>query len=170
MDSNLRFPDALASPRAPARGHAASFSVSGGSSNASDLIVPPRLGAIGSNSDQTSKLLNIGGGTECLNPPPSSRESASRTDQAAAGRERAVPNLPNVSEHERCCAAAFMTSKAEWSAAAARQPCTRANRMALRVGLINKPAAHRQVINILQRLARQSDGSIVDMNPKGSTE
>ena len=87
-------------------------------------------------------------------------------------RERgAVPNLPNVSEHERCCAAAaFMTSKAEWSAAAARQPCTRANRMALRVGLINKPAAHRQVINILQRLARQSDGSIVDMNPIGSTE
>ena len=34
----------------------------------------------------------------------------------------------------------------------------------------NKPAAHRQVINILQRLARQSDGSIVDMNPRGSTE
>ena len=27
-------------------------------------------------------------------------------------------NLPNVSEHQRRCAAAFMTSKAEWSAAA----------------------------------------------------
>ena len=81
-----------------------------------------------------------------------------------------MPNLPNVSEHQRRYAAAFTTSKAEWSAAAARQACTRANRMALRVGLINKPAAHRQVINILQRLARQSDGSIVDMNPRGSTE
>jgi hypothetical protein len=31
-------------------------------------------------------------------------------------------------------------------------------------------AAHRQVIDILQRLARQSEGSIVDMNPRGSTE
>ena len=29
-----------------------------------------------------------------------------------------MPNLPNVSEHQRRCAAAFMTSKAEWSAAA----------------------------------------------------
>src|SRR6516162_2871771 len=32
-----------------------------------------------------------------------------------------VPNLPNVSEHQRRCAAAFLTSKAEWSAVAARQ-------------------------------------------------
>jgi len=33
-------------------------------------------------------------------------------------RERGVvPNIPNVSEHQRRCAAAFMTSKAEWSAA-----------------------------------------------------
>ena len=31
-------------------------------------------------------------------------------------------------------------------------------------------AAYRQVIDILQRLARQSEGSIVDMNPRGSTE
>ena len=77
-----------------------------------------------------------------------------------------MPNLPNVSEHQRGCAAAFMTSKAEWSAA--RQACTRANRMAMRVGLMNKPAAHRQVIDILQRLA--SEGSIADMNPRGSTE
>ena len=51
--------------------------------------------------------------------------------------------------------------------AVARQACTRANRMAIRVGLMNKPAAHRQVINILQRLARQSDGSIVDMTREG---
>jgi len=85
-------------------------------------------------------------------------------------RERgAVPNLPNVSEHQRRCAAAFMTSKAEWSAAA-RQACTGANRMAIRVGVMNKPAGHHQVIDILQRLARQSEGSIVDMNPRGSLE
>ena len=79
-------------------------------------------------------------------------------------------NLPNLSEHQPRCAAAFMTSKAEWSAAAAHRACTRANRMAIRVGLMNKPAAHRQVIDILQRLARQSEDSIVDMNPRGSTE
>jgi hypothetical protein len=42
--------------------------------------------------------------------------------------------------------------------------------MAIRVSLMNKPAAHRQVIDILQRLARQSEGSIADMNPRGSTE
>jgi hypothetical protein len=36
----------------------------------------------------------------------------------AAEKSGAVPNLPNVSEHQRRCAAAFMTSKAEWSAAA----------------------------------------------------
>ena len=50
--------------------------------------------------------------------------------------------------------------------ALAARPICRANKMAIRVGLINKPAPHHQVIDILQRLARQSEGSIVDMNPR----
>ena len=48
-----------------------------------------------------------------------------------------MPNLPNVSETSYV--AGFMTSKAEWSAAEARQSCTGAHRMTIRVGLTNKP-------------------------------
>jgi hypothetical protein len=51
-------------------------------------------------------------------------------------RERGVvPNVRNVSEHQRRCAAPFMTSKTEWSAAAAGQACTRANTIARRCQL-----------------------------------
>ena len=62
-------------------------------------------------------------------PPPSSGRS----------ERGAVPNLPNVSEHQRRYTAGFMTSKARWSATAARQACTRVHRIAIRVGLMKKP-------------------------------
>ena len=83
-------------------------------------------------------------------------------------RERgAVPNLPNVSEHQRRCAAGFMTSKG--GMIGGRGPPSlyqgepdgdqrRPNEQA-------RCASSR--IDILQRLARKSEGSIFDMNPRG---
>ena len=84
---------------------------------------------------------------------PSQHFPTAAVAATAAEESGAVPNLPNVSEHQRRCAAAFMTSKADGRRPPARRACTRANRMAIRVGPMNKPAAHRQVIDILQRLA-----------------
>jgi hypothetical protein len=78
---------------APALGRAALFSVSErllewppsdpiGWSGRKCSAEPPRLGSVGSNSDEASKPLNIGRGTEGSNPALSSGESEADTGPA----------------------------------------------------------------------------------------
>ena len=81
-----------------------------------------------------------------------------------------VPNLPNVSEHQHRYAAGFMTSKAGMIGGR-RPPSLRQREPDGDQGRPNEQARCASSSNRHSAAARKtSEGSIVDMNPRGSTE